>query len=54
MAEFFLMPQSSPTMEVGKLVAWRVAEGEQVQPQDIIAEVETDKAVAEIEMQPQE
>lgn len=50
MAEFFLMPAASPTMELGKLVAWRVKEGDTVKPSDVLAEVETDKAVAEIEV----
>lgn len=50
MAEFFLMPAASPTMEVGRLVEWRVSEGDSVSPQDILAEVETDKATAEIEI----
>ncbi|MEC7987406.1 MAG: dihydrolipoamide acetyltransferase family protein [Myxococcota bacterium] len=50
MAEFFVMPQSSPTMEVGKLVGWTVKEGDSLNPQDVIAEVETDKATMEIEV----
>lgn len=49
MAEIFRMPAASPTMEIGKLVSWRVKEGDQVQPQDVLAEVETDKATMEIE-----
>ena len=49
MAEFFFMPQASPTMEIGRLVSWLVKEGDQLSPQDVIAEVETDKATAEIE-----
>jgi pyruvate dehydrogenase E2 component (dihydrolipoamide acetyltransferase) len=36
-------------MEVGKLVSWRVQEGDSVQPQDVLAEVETDKATMELE-----
>lgn len=50
MAEFFEMPQASPTMEAGRIIAWRVAEGTKLSPQDVIAEVETDKAAMEIEV----
>ncbi|RME22504.1 MAG: dihydrolipoamide succinyltransferase, partial [Deltaproteobacteria bacterium] len=50
MAEIFEMPQASPTMEVGTLLAWRKQEGEELAPQDVIAEVETDKAAMEIEV----
>ena len=49
MAEFFEMPQASPTMTEGVLVSWKLAEGDRIQPQDVIAEVETDKAVADVE-----
>ena len=48
MAEFFLMPQASPTMEVGRLIDWRVSEGDNLKPQDVLAEIETDKATMEI------
>ncbi|MEC8424792.1 MAG: biotin/lipoyl-containing protein, partial [Myxococcota bacterium] len=50
MAEFFEMPQASPTMEAGRIIAWRVEEGAKLSPQDVIAEVETDKAAMEIEV----
>jgi pyruvate dehydrogenase E2 component (dihydrolipoamide acetyltransferase) len=43
------MAQLSPTMEEGKLVEWKVAEGDQVEAGDILAEVETDKANMDIE-----
>ena len=36
-------------MDKGKLAKWRVREGQQVKPGDVIAEVETDKATIEIE-----
>ena len=49
MAEFFLMPAASPTMEEGRLVGWKVEEGDKIEAGDILAEVETDKATAEIE-----
>ncbi len=44
-----LMPALSPTMEEGKLVKWLVREGGKIQAGDIIAEIETDKAVMEYE-----
>lgn len=44
-----LMPALSPTMEEGKLVKWLVGEGAKIQAGDIIAEIETDKAVMEYE-----
>ena len=50
MAEFFEMPQASPTMEAGRILEWRVEEGAALKPQDVIAEVETDKAAMEIEV----
>ena len=44
-----LMPALSPTMEEGKLAKWLVQEGDTVQAGDILAEIETDKAVMEFE-----
>ncbi|MCY4261387.1 MAG: pyruvate dehydrogenase complex E1 component subunit beta, partial [Rhodobacteraceae bacterium] len=44
-----LLPSLSPTMESGKLAIWHVKEGDSVTPGDIIAEIETDKAVMEFE-----
>ncbi len=44
-----LMPALSPTMETGKLAKWHVKEGDEVNPGDVIAEIETDKAVMEVE-----
>ncbi len=44
-----LMPALSPTMEKGKLLRWLVREGQQVNPGDAIAEIETDKATVEVE-----
>jgi pyruvate dehydrogenase E2 component (dihydrolipoamide acetyltransferase) len=49
-AEFFEMPQASPTMETGTLLSWKKAEGDTLAPQDVLAEVETDKAAMEIEV----
>jgi pyruvate dehydrogenase E2 component (dihydrolipoamide acetyltransferase) len=50
MAQFFEMPQASPTMEVGTILSWRKSEGDALAPQDVLAEVETDKAAMEIEI----
>jgi pyruvate dehydrogenase E2 component (dihydrolipoamide acetyltransferase) len=50
MAEFFVMPQASPTMTVGVVGKWLVPEGGALKPQTAIAEVETDKATMEIEV----
>jgi pyruvate dehydrogenase E2 component (dihydrolipoamide acetyltransferase) len=50
MAEFFEMPQASPTMEKGTVLSWKKAEGDRLEPQDVLAEVETDKAAMEIEV----
>ncbi len=44
-----LMPALSPTMEEGRLVEWLVKENDHVQPGDIIAEIETDKALIDLE-----
>ncbi|WP_455466644.1 pyruvate dehydrogenase complex E1 component subunit beta [Bartonella sp. B39] len=44
-----LMPALSPTMEEGKLSKWLKKEGDKVSSGDVIAEIETDKAMMEIE-----
>ncbi|MEE9428031.1 MAG: pyruvate dehydrogenase complex E1 component subunit beta [Paracoccaceae bacterium] len=49
MATEILMPALSPTMEEGTLSKWLVKEGDTVSSGDIIAEIETDKAVMEFE-----
>jgi pyruvate dehydrogenase E2 component (dihydrolipoamide acetyltransferase) len=49
-AEFYEMPAISPTMEMGTLVEWRVAEGDSFAPQTVLAEVGTDKANMEAEI----
>ena len=42
------MPRLSDTMEEGTLVKWRVSVGDKVSAQDVIADVETDKATMEV------
>lgn len=45
------MPALSPTMEEGKIVSWNKKEGDKVALGDVLLEVETDKAVMEVEAQ---
>ncbi|MBP6444359.1 MAG: lipoyl domain-containing protein, partial [Gemmatimonadales bacterium] len=42
------MEALSPTMEEGRLVEWKKNEGDAVAVGDVLAEVETDKAVMEL------
>ncbi len=44
-----VMPVLSDTMERGKLIKWHVKEGDIVHKGDIIAEVESDKAIMEVQ-----
>ena len=48
MATKVLMEALSPTMEEGRLVKWLKNEGDPVKTGDVLAEVETDKAVMEL------
>jgi len=45
------MPALSPTMTEGKIVSWNKKEGDKVSIGDVILEVETDKAIMEVESQ---
>src|SRR6056297_46255 len=49
MAEIIRMPRMSDTMEEGNIVEWLKEEGDEVEPGDVLAEVETDKATMELE-----
>jgi len=49
MATRVVMAQLSPTMEEGRLIEWKVAEGDEVSQGDILAEIETDKANMDVE-----
>ena len=49
MATSVVMPALEMAQETGKLVSWKKKEGEQVKKGEILLEVETDKAVVEIE-----
>ncbi|MGE0044608.1 MAG: pyruvate dehydrogenase complex E1 component subunit beta [Hyphomonadaceae bacterium] len=44
-----LMPALSPTMEEGNLAKWLIKVGDKVEPGQVIAEIETDKATMEVE-----
>ncbi len=48
MATKILMEALSPTMEEGRLVEWKKQEGETVAVGEVLAEVETDKAVMDL------
>src|SRR4051812_49782069 len=47
MAKLLEMPKLSPTMEEGQISAWHKKEGDAVAVDDLLAEVETDKATME-------
>lgn len=49
MAIKVVMEALSPTMEEGRVVQWLKAEGDTVRTGDVLAEVETDKAVMELQ-----
>ena len=49
MASRVVMPKLTDTMEEGVLLAWKKREGEQVQAGEALAEIETDKAIMDLE-----
>lgn len=49
MAQILDMPQLSDTMKIGVLQKWRKNEGDMVSPGEVMAEIETDKAVMDFE-----
>lgn len=49
MAEIIRMPRLSDTMEEGVIVGWLKKVGDVIEPGDILAEVETDKATMDLE-----
>src|SRR3974390_1680679 len=49
MAISVVMPALEMAQETGKLLAWRKNEGEQVRKGEPLLEIETDKAVVEVE-----
>src|SRR5438105_4610414 len=48
MAEKFLMPKLSPTMEEGQIARWVKNEGDSYEANETLAEVDTDKATMEM------
>jgi pyruvate dehydrogenase E2 component (dihydrolipoamide acetyltransferase) len=49
MASRVIMPKLTDSMEEGVVVKWRKAEGDHVESGDVLAEIETDKAVMDLE-----
>ena len=49
MAEIFKMPKLGMDMEMGLIGRWLKAEGDSVRKGDVLAEIETDKALVEVE-----
>lgn len=47
----FTMPAMSPTMEQGNLGQWKVKEGDKFAAGDVLLEIETDKAMMDVEAQ---
>lgn len=50
MAEVITMPRLSDTMEIGKVIKWYKKIGDKVSEGDILAEIETDKAIQDFEV----
>jgi pyruvate dehydrogenase E2 component (dihydrolipoamide acetyltransferase) len=48
MAEVIRMPLLSDTMTEGKIISWNKKVGDKVKADDVLAEVETDKATMEV------
>ncbi|XP_014485358.1 PREDICTED: dihydrolipoyllysine-residue acetyltransferase component of pyruvate dehydrogenase complex, mitochondrial-like [Dinoponera quadriceps] len=46
-----LMPALSPTMTTGTIIKWLKREGDEIQPGDALAEIQTDKAVMAFELE---
>jgi len=51
MAEYIIMPKLGLNMDKGSVVKWNKKEGDTIEEQEIIFEVETDKTVMEVEAQ---
>lgn len=45
------MPALSPTMTTGTIVQWLKKEGDEIEPGDALADIQTDKAVMSFEME---
>jgi len=44
-----LMPSLDPSMEQGRIVKWLKSQGDQIAPGDVLVEIETEKAIFEVE-----
>ena len=51
MAKYIIMPKLSFNMREGKIIKWLKDEGEKVQKQEAILQIETDKSVIDVESQ---
>jgi len=49
MASRVVMPKLTDTMEEGLIIKWYKQEGDKVESGDVLAEIETDKAVMDLE-----
>ena len=49
MAKEILMPSLAPTMTEGNIAKWRVSVGDSIKVGDVICEIESEKAVVELE-----
>jgi len=48
---FITMPALSPTMTQGNIASWKVKAGDAIKPGSVVAEIETDKATVDLEVQ---
>ena len=44
----FILPDLGEGLEEAELVAWKVSEGDSIEEHEILAEMETDKALVEV------
>ena len=51
MAEYVIMPKLGFNMDKGTLLKWRKKEGDFIEEQEVLFEIETDKTVMEVEAQ---
>ena len=51
MVEYLIMPKLGFNMEEGTIIKWRKKEGDFIEEQEVIFEIETDKSVIEVESQ---
>lgn len=49
--QYISMPALSPTMTTGTIVKWLKQEGDEIQPGDALADIQTDKAIMTFELE---